>query len=122
MGADRVMGFGTALAVTGRCEAGLMGVQEVGPYLVVLAQTVERRRGVDYSAEIGAVIERFDLVRPFTPDETDETDDAVAGGDPGAPGAPGWWRASCAPGGRRRGWRWCHWRHHRWWRGPCWCQ
>lgn len=69
LGADQVLGFVPPLAVTGRQEAGLLGVQEAVPYLVVLAQTVERRLGVDYSAQIGAVIERFDLARPFTPDE-----------------------------------------------------
>lgn len=69
LSAGQVLGFVPPLAVTGRCEAGLLGVQEAVPYLVVLAQTVERRLGVDYSAQIGAVIERFDLARPLTPDE-----------------------------------------------------
>ena len=72
LSAGQVLGFVPPLVVTGRCEAGLLGVQEAVPYLVVLAQTVERRLGVDYSAQIGAVIERFDLARPFTPDETDD--------------------------------------------------
>ncbi|QQO78845.1 GAD-like domain-containing protein [Actinomyces sp. HMT897] len=78
--ADQVLGFVPPLAVTGRQEAGLLGVQEAVPYLVVLAQTVERRLGVDYSAQIGAVIERFDLGRPLTPDDEGAEPDGEGAG------------------------------------------
>ena len=80
LGAGQVLGFVPPLPVTGRCEAGLLGVQEAVPYLVVLAQTVERRLGVDYSAQIGAVIERFDLGRPLTPDDEGAEPDGEGAG------------------------------------------
>lgn len=87
LGADQVLGFAPPLFMTGRCEAGLLEVQEAVPHLMFLAQTGERRLGVDYSEQVDAVIERFDLARPFTPDEADD-DDSDDTAD--AAGSAGW--------------------------------